>query len=226
MSLIVKICGLSTPEALDAALDSGADMVGFVFFPRSPRHLGFDAARLLGKRVRGRAQKVALTVDAGDSGLDAIVEALQPDVLQLHGRELPARVAKVKQRFGLPVIKAIAIEKKIDLSAIEDYQAVADRLLFDALPPREATRPGGLGNAFDWNLLEDLQTRVPFMLSGGLDAGNVGEALRITHAPGVDVSSGVESAPGEKDVDLIRAFVHAARAAARHSAHHPVVGHA
>ncbi len=154
------------------------------------------------------------------------LNSLQPDMLQLHGRELPGRVAKVKQRFGLPVIKAIAIETKIDLSAIEAYETVADRLLFDAPPPREATRPGGLGNTFDWHLLEDLETSVPFMLSGGLDAGNVGEALRITRAPGVDVSSGVERAPGEKDVDLIRAFVRAAReAAARHSAH-PVAGHA
>ena len=181
---------------------------------------------LLGGRVRGRAQKVALTVDADDTGLAAVVESLQPDMLQLHGRELPARVAAVKQRFGLPVMKAIAIEAKTDLSAIEAYETIADRLLFDARPPREATRPGGLGKSFDWHLLEHLEPGVPFMLSGGLHAGNVGEALRITRAPGVDVSSGVERAPGEKDLDKIRAFVRAAREAAASLPAHPVAGHA
>jgi phosphoribosylanthranilate isomerase len=211
MSLLVKICGLSTPEALDVALDAGADMVGFVFFPPSPRHLGFDAARALGRQVRGRAQKVALTVDADDGFLDAVVEALRPDMLQLHGRELPARVTALKRRLGLPVIKAIAVAAKPDLAAIAAYENVADYLLFDARAPREATRPGGLGKSFDWHLLEGLHTGAPFMLSGGLNAGNVAEALRITRAPGVDVSSGVERAPGEKDPEKIRAFVRAAR---------------
>jgi phosphoribosylanthranilate isomerase len=214
MSLFVKICGLSTPEALDVALDAGADMVGFVFFPPSPRHVGFEAASALGKRVRGRAQKVALSVDADNALLDAVVAALQPDMLQLHGRETPARVAELKQRFGLPVVKAIAVEARGDLTGIGEYAAVADRLLFDARPPRDATRPGGLGKPFDWHLLEGLDPGVPFMLSGGLDAGNVAEALNITHASGVDVSSGVERAPGEKDPDKICAFVQAAREAA------------
>jgi phosphoribosylanthranilate isomerase len=217
MSLIVKICGLSTPESLEAALDAGADMVGFVFFPPSPRNISFDVARALGKRVQGRAQKVALSVDAGDALLDAVVESLQPDLLQLHGKETPARLATLEKRYGLPVMKAIAVEAKADLSAVTDYVAVADRLLFDARAPREATRPGGLGKPFDWRLLENLDPGVPFMLSGGLDAGNLGEALRITRAPGVDVSSGVERAPGEKDLDKIRAFVRAAREAARSS---------
>jgi phosphoribosylanthranilate isomerase len=211
MSLLVKICGLSTPEALDVALDAGADMVGFVFFPPSPRHLGFDAARALSRQVRGRAQKVALTVDADDAFLNAVVEALRPDMLQLHGRELPARVTALKQRFRLPVMKAIAVEAKPDLAAIAAYEKLADRLLFDARAPREATRPGGLGKSFDWHLLKGLHTGAPFMLSGGLNAGNVAEALRITQAPGVDVSSGVERAPGEKDPEKIRAFVRAAR---------------
>jgi phosphoribosylanthranilate isomerase len=215
MSLIVKICGLSTPEALDVALDAGADMVGFVFFPPSPRHLEFGVAKPLGAQARGRAQKVALTVDADDAFLDAFVEALRPDLLQLHGKESPARVSALKQRFGLPVMKAIAVESKADLSAIADYETIADRLLFDARAPREATRPGGLGKSFDWHLLERLDTTVPFMLSGGLDAGNVGEALRITRASGVDVSSGVERAPGQKDSDKIRAFVRAARLAVK-----------
>jgi phosphoribosylanthranilate isomerase len=214
MSLMVKICGLSTPEALDVALDAGADMVGFVFFPPSPRHLAFDAARMLGDRVRGRARKVALTVDADDATFEAIVESLQPDLLQLHGREPPARVTALKQRFRLPVMKAIPVEGKADLALVADYVAIADRLLFDARAPREATRPGGLGKSFDWRLLKNLDPGRPFMLSGGLDAANVGEALRITGAGGVDVSSGVERAPGDKDPDKIRAFIRAAREAA------------
>ncbi len=213
MPLIVKICGLSSPEALDVALDEGADMVGFVFFPPSPRHLSFDAARMLGRRVQGRAQKVALTVDADDAWFDAIVQSLQPDMLQLHGKETAARVTALKRRFGLPVMKAIPVERKDDLALAANYIAAADRILFDARAPRDATRPGGLGKAFDWRLLVNLALGLPFMLSGGLDAGNVGEALRITGAPGVDVSSGVERAPGEKDPDKIRAFVRAAREA-------------
>jgi phosphoribosylanthranilate isomerase len=214
MALIVKICGLSTPEALDVALEAGADMVGFVFFPPSPRHLDFAVARTLGQRVRSRAQKVALTVDADDAFLDAVVKALQPDLLQLHGKEAPARMTALQKRFGLPVMKAIAVATKGDLAAVAAYSGIADRLLFDARAPRAATRPGGLGKPFDWHLLENLDPGVPFMLSGGLDAGNVGEALRITRAPGVDVSSGVERAPGAKDPDKIRAFIHAARDAA------------
>ena len=142
MSLIVKICGLSTPEALDVALDAGADMVGFVFFPPSPRHLAFDAARMLGDRVRGRAQKLALTVDADDATFEAIVGSLRPGLLQLHGKETPARLAALKRRFGLPVMKAIPVEGKSDLTLIADYVAIADRLLFDARAPRAATRAG------------------------------------------------------------------------------------
>jgi phosphoribosylanthranilate isomerase len=222
MSLIVKICGLSTPEALDVALEAGADMVGFVFFAPSPRHLTVDAARRLGPRVRGRAQKVALTVDADDAFYDAIVASLRPDLLQLHGKETPARVALLRRRFGLPVMKAIPVEAKGDLALVADYVTIANRLLFDARAPREATRPGGLGKSFEWRLLENLDPGVPFMLSGGLDAGNVGEALRITRAPGVDVSSGVERGPGDKDPDKIRAFVRAAREAAAQLAANPV----
>jgi phosphoribosylanthranilate isomerase len=213
MSLTVKICGLSTVETLEAALDAGADMVGFVFFPPSPRHLGFDTARALGGRVRGRAQKVALTVDADEPFLAAVVEALQPDILQLHGTESVGHINAVRRTFGLPVMKALPIAVKDDLERIADYAAVADRLLFDARAPREATRPGGLGNSFDWRLLEGIKADIPFMLSGGLDAENVGEALRITRAPGIDVSSGVECAPGQKDPDRIRAFVRAAQRA-------------
>jgi phosphoribosylanthranilate isomerase len=211
MSVLVKICGLKTPEALDVALEAGADMVGFVFFPPSPRHVGLAAAAELGRRVGDRARKVALIVDADDVLLKSITDALRPDLLQLHGAETPARVQAIKARFGLPVMKAIAVEARADLAAVKLYDTVADRLLFDARAPREATRPGGLGKPFDWHLLEELDLAVPYMLSGGLDPDNVAAALRITGAPGVDVSSGVERAPGEKDHDKIRAFIRAAR---------------
>jgi phosphoribosylanthranilate isomerase len=214
MSVLIKICGLSTPDALEVALDSGADFVGFVFFPPSPRHVGFETARALAGQVRGRAQKVALSVDADDAWLAASIEALKPDLLQLHGKEPPVRVAAIRKKFGLPVMKAIAVEDKADLAALAAYAGIADRFVFDAHAPRAATRPGGLGQSFDWRLLENLATGTPFMLSGGLDAGNVAEALRITRAPGVDVSSGVEAALGVKDADKIRAFVRAARPAA------------
>ena len=212
MSVLVKICGLSTPETLDVALDAGADMVGFVFFGPSPRNVSLAAARELSARVNGRAEKVALTVDADDTMLANIVDVLRPDLLQLHGKESPARVGAIAQRFGLPVMKALPIETRADLGAIPTYIRVADRLLFDARAPRDATRPGGLGKPFDWHLLEDLHLSVPFMLGAGLDPGNVAEAIRITRAPAVDVSSGVESAPGVKDPDKIRAFIRAARA--------------
>jgi phosphoribosylanthranilate isomerase len=213
MSVLVKICGLKTPDALDAALEAGADLVGFVFFPPSPRSLGIEAARILGARVQARAKKVALSVDATDSELERVIDALKPDVLQLHGKETPERVVAVRSRFGLPVMKALPIEQKSDLAPIRVYAKVADWLLFDGRAPRDATRPGGLGKTFDWTLLENLALKIPFMLSGGLDASNVAEALRITRAPAVDVSSGVERAPGEKDPEKIRAFVRAARAA-------------
>ncbi len=213
MALVIKICGLRTPQALDAALESGADLVGFVFFPPSPRNLGLEAARVLGERVQSRAGKVALTVDATDDTLRDIVAALKPDMLQLHGKETPDRVVAVRTRFGLPVMKALPIAERADLSPIRIYAQVADRLIFDARPPKEATRPGGLGTPFDWTLLAGINPGVPYMLSGGLDAGNVTEALRITRAPGVDVSSGVERVPGEKDPAKIREFIRVARGA-------------
>jgi phosphoribosylanthranilate isomerase len=213
MSLLVKICGLRTPEALDVALAAGADMVGFVFFAPSPRNVGYELARALGERVGGRVLKVALSVDAGDEQLAAAIEALKPDMLQLHGKETPERVAVVRSRFRLPVMKALPIAERADLSPIRQYDKVADRLLFDARAPLGATRPGGLGKSFDWRLLQSIKPAVPFMLSGGLDAGNLVEALRITGALGVDVSSGVERAPGEKDPEKIRAFIRAAREA-------------
>ena len=212
MSLIVKICGLSTPETLDVALQAGADMVGFVFFPASPRHISLETARDLGRQAKGRAVKVALTVDADDATLANIVETLRPDILQLHGSETVARLRDIKQAFGLPVIKVIAVETSADLAPLPGYTAVADRILFDARAPKDATRPGGLGAVFDWHLLQNLDLKLPFMVSGGLNAGNVAEAVRVTRAGGVDVSSGVERAPGIKDAEMIRDFIRAARA--------------
>ena len=162
MTLVVKICGLKAPEALEVALEAGADLLGFVFFAPSPRHVSFAAARALGASVRGRAQKVALSVDASDDELAASIEALQPDMLQLHGRETPDRVVVVRARFGLPVMKALPIAERADLSSVRLYEKVADRLIFDARPPRQATRPGGLGTPFDWRLLAGVSTSVPW----------------------------------------------------------------
>ena len=209
---IVKICGLSSAETLEAALDSGADMVGFVFFDPSPRNLTPDGARSLGTQVRGRAQKVALTVDAGDAKLDAVVDALAPDILQLHGKETPERVRAIRERFGLPVMKALGIASRADLAKSEAYAQAADTLLFDAKPAPEAVLPGGNGQAFDWSILTGFAADRPWMLSGGLDSANVGEALTATGALGVDVSSGVESAPGIKDPARIAGFIAAVRA--------------
>ena len=212
MSLLVKICGLSTRETLDAALAGGADMVGFVFFPPSPRHIGLETAREFGKQARGRALKVALSVDADDAMLENIVETLRPDLLQLHGKETTARVRDIKAKFGLPVMKALPVERSADLAVVPGYSGVADRILFDARPPKGATRPGGLGAVFDWTLLAKLELEVPYLVSGGLTIDNVAEAVRVTRAGGVDVSSGVESAPGIKDPEMIRNFIRAARA--------------
>ena len=214
MALVIKICGLTTPDTLEVALEAGADMVGFVFFPPSPRHLDERLAETLGRHVADRARKVALTVNADDALLATIIDTLKPDFLQLHGHEPPDRVSAVKRRFGRAVIKAIPIGAPGDLRCVDDYAGVADYVLFDARPPRAATRPGGLGSAFDWGLLENLDPGVPFMLSGGLDPENVARALALTRPQGVDVSSGVERAAGEKDPDKIRAFIRAAREAA------------
>lgn len=212
MSLLVKICGLSTRETLDVALDAGADMVGFVFFPPSPRHVSLETGRDLGRQVKRRALTVALTVDADDATLDNIMDALSPDMFQLHGKESVARLRDIRQRFDRPVLKAVPVATAVDLAVLPGYAAVADRILFDARAPKEATRPGGLGEPFDWHLLENLDLKLPYMVSGGLHADNVAEALRVTGAGGVDVSSGVESTPGVKDPELIKAFIRAARA--------------
>lgn len=212
MSLLVKICGLSTQETLDVALDAGADMVGFVFFPPSPRHVSLETGRDLGRQVKRRALKVALTVDADDATLDNIMDALSPDIFQLHGKESVARLRDIKRRFGRPVMKAVPVATAADLAVLPGYAAVADRILFDARAPKDATRPGGLGEPFDWHLLENLDPNLPYMVSGGLHADNVAEALRVSRAGGADVSSGIESAPGVKDPEMIKAFIRAARA--------------
>ena len=214
MSLLVKICGVTTPDAIDAAVSAGADMIGLVFFPRSPRHLSITAARSLADRAAGRARVVALTVDATDEDLETIVAGLSPDLLQLHGEETPARVAAVRAAFSLPVMKAVGVADADDLAGLDAYAAVSDMLLVDAKPPKTADAlPGGNGLTFDWRLVAGLDPGRPVMLSGGLHPGNVAEAVRLTRLSGVDVSSGVESAPGRKDPDRIRAFVAAARSA-------------
>ena len=214
MEPIVKICGINSLEALDAALAAGADMVGLVRFERSPRHLGLEEGRALSARARGKALRVMLVVDADDAALAETVEALDPDLLQLHGSETPERVAGIRARFGRPVMKAIGIAGADDLAAIRAYQAVADRLLLDAKPPATAEAlPGGNGLAFDWRLVAGLDVAKPVMLSGGLDCRNVAAAIALTGVRSVDVSSGVESRPGQKDPGKIAAFVRAARAA-------------
>jgi phosphoribosylanthranilate isomerase len=213
MTTEAKICGIKTREALTAALDAGADYVGFVFFPPSPRHLDIVAARSLAEQARGKARVVALTVDADDAALAEIVKEIAPDFLQLHGRETPARVAEVKKRFGRKIIKAIPVRTADDAAQAEAYTKVADLILFDAKAPSGATRPGGHGQVFDWTVLKSVSLDTPFMLSGGLTPGNVREAMHATGARSVDVSSGVETAPGVKDVDLIRRFLHAVKTA-------------
>ena len=212
MTLLIKICGLSTPDTLAATIDAGVDMVGFVFFAPSPRNLSMEQASTLGRQAQGKTLKVALSVDADDAFIDAMIEAARPDLLQLHGHETPDRVRALKARTGLPIIKAIHVSGLGDLAACALYED-ADRLIFDARPQKGAALPGGNGAAFDWTVLERVQINTPWMLSGGLGIHNVEEALAVTRAHGLDVSSGVECAPGVKDVDMIARFVAQSRSA-------------
>lgn len=205
----VKICGLTRPADVEAAVAAGAAYVGFVFFPPSPRSVSPEAARALAVEVPAGVAKVALTVDADDAELGAILDRVPVDMLQLHGGESPARVAETRARFGLPVMKAVGLREAADLRALDAYAAVADQLLVDAKPPAGAALPGGNGLAFDWRLLAGRRWTRPWMLAGGLSAENVAEAVRLTGARQVDVSSGVERAPGEKDPVRIRAFLDA-----------------
>jgi phosphoribosylanthranilate isomerase len=215
MSVRVKICGLTEPAGLAAAVAADATYVGFVFFPKSPRNLAIAAARDLALSVPPGVAKVALTVDAADDALDAILREVPIDMLQLHGHESPARVAGLRARHGLPVMKAVGVAGAEDLPQIEAYAAVADQILVDAKPPKGADLPGGNGLAFDWRLIAGRRWPVPWMLAGGLTPDNVAEAIRLTGARQVDVSSGVESAPGVKDPAKVAAFCRAAAGAAQ-----------
>jgi phosphoribosylanthranilate isomerase len=206
----VKICGLRTSADVTAAAVAGARYVGFVFFPKSPRHLEIPDAAALAAAVPFGVCKVALTVNADDAMLDALTQAVPLDMLQLHGAESPARVAQVKARYGLPVMKAVGVATRADLAQLDLYSGIADQILVDAKPPEGADLPGGNGLAFDWQLLAGRVWRAPWMLAGGLTPDNVGEAIRRTGARQVDVSSGVESIPGVKDAVLIRTLVQAA----------------
>ncbi|MDR3493998.1 MAG: phosphoribosylanthranilate isomerase [Ancalomicrobiaceae bacterium] len=223
MALDIKICGLTTEDAVAAALAGGADLIGFVFFPKSPRNVDVALARSLAAPARGRAQIVALTVDASDALISDIARGLEPDLLQVHGAETPERVAEIRARFAIPVMKALKIAGADDLAAISRFEPVVDRLLFDAKPPATlvGALPGGNGISFDWRLIAGLRVSPPTMLSGGLDADNVAEAIRLTGIAGVDVSSGVERRPGDKDPALIARFIAAARRVERAAARGP-----
>ena len=211
MPVQVKICGINSAAAAEAALRAGADFGGLVFFARSPRNLTLEQGETLAERMRGRLQRVALVVDENDENLAAIAMRVKPDFFQLHGKESPQRVAAIRARFAIPIIKALSVAEPGDLSRAEDYAGVADLYLFDAAPAAEASRPGGLGAAFDWRMLKDRPFTRPWFLAGGLTPDNVGQAVAISGAAMVDVSSGVESAPGLKSESRIADFVAAAK---------------
>ncbi len=204
---LIKICGLSTPEAIDAVIDGGASHLGFIFFEKSPRHITLETAKLLSNHVAGRAKKVAVSVNAEQDYLEAINEALEPDLMQLHGSETIERVQEIKDRFALPVIKALAIQTEDNLEAAKSYIGTADHFLFDAKAPKGSEIPGGNGVAFDWEIMDAWPQAVPYILSGGLNKSNVKNALNRLSVYGLDISSGVETTPGKKDVTLIREFL-------------------
>ena len=211
----VKICGLSTLESIDAAINAGADLIGLVFYPRSPRHVSLQQARILANHARGRAKIVALIVDADDEALQSINDIVAPDLYQAHGSETPERIAAIRALTAKPVIKAIKVKDETDIAGADAYAGKASLILFDAKAPESLKHalPGGNGLAFDWPLLGKGGSQEGFILSGGLNPQNVAEAIRVTGAPIVDVSSGVESAPGVKDLGLIRKFIEAAKSA-------------
>ena len=214
MALEVKICGLKTDEAVDAAVRAGADLIGFVFFARSPRNVELDEAVRLAGRARGRAKIVALVVDPDDALVEAVATRLAPDLLQLHGHETPERVAEIAARTGLAIMKALPVAEEADLAGVAAFVPQVARILFDAKPPKTPQAlPGGNGLPFDWRLIRDLDPGRPIMLSGGLTPENVAQAITVTGVSAVDVSSGVESAPGVKDPEKIAAFIRNARAA-------------
>jgi len=211
----VKICGLSTPETMDGAIAAGASLVGLVFYPKSPRHVSLEKAAALAARARGKARIVALIVDADDAAIAAIATTVNPDLFQAHGAETPERIAAIRALTGKPVIKAIKVKDEVDVAGAAGYAGKASLILFDAKAPESLKHalPGGNGMAFDWSLLGKGGSQEGFILSGGLTPQNVAEAIRVTGAPIVDVSSGVESAPGVKDLSLIRKFIEAAKSA-------------
>ncbi len=217
MSIAVKICGLSDAAGFDAAVDAGADLVGFVFYPPSPRAVTAEAAAALSSRHQGGPLRVGLFVDPSDEMLARTLGTVALDLVQLHGAEDAARVAAIRARFGIPVMKAAGVAAREEVAAtIAEFGTVADRLLFDAKPPSPGTPgalPGGNAMAFDWSVMQDASVPVPWLLAGGLTPVNVAEAIRIAHAPGVDVSSGVERSRGVKDSALVRAFIAAAKGA-------------
>jgi phosphoribosylanthranilate isomerase len=215
MSTEVKICGVRTEDALDAAIEAGADYFGLVFYPRSPRNVPLEDAARLAERARGRIKSVALVVNADDAAIKAIAETVAPDMFQLHGRETPERTAAIRELVERPVIKAVSVAATGDATHADAYKDAADLILFDAKPPADEAHalPGGNGLNFDWRLLDGLKDRMRFMLAGGLTPENVAEAIALTGAAIVDVSSGVESTPGEKQAELIRRFIAAAKAA-------------
>jgi phosphoribosylanthranilate isomerase len=209
----VKICGLTTPEAVDAAIEGGATFVGFMFFAASPRAIDLEAAARLAERARGKAAIVAVTVDPDDVLIDRLRVTLRPDYVQLHGREVPSRVRQVAERSSGGVIKALPVAVAADIDRAADYETVAEHLMFDARPSPIADRPGGGGASFDWSVLAGRRFARPWFLAGGLDPWNIAEAVRLSGAPMADVSSGVERGTGLKDPALIRAFLEAARRA-------------
>jgi phosphoribosylanthranilate isomerase len=211
MSVRVKICGLNSREAAEAALAAGADFGGLVFFPASPRHVSLDQARNLAALLRGRVRSVALMVDPSDAAVQEVVEIVNPDLIQLHGNETPGRVASIGTLAGLPIIKVLAVAQSGDLARAHAYEEVADYFLFDAKADSLASRPGGLGTAFDWRLLSGIGIKRPWGMAGGLTPENVARAIQIARPHFVDTSSGVEDAPGRKSREKIAAFLKAAR---------------
>lgn len=211
MSIQVKICGINSVESADAAMRAGADFAGLMFHPQSPRRLDTDLARRLSDRMKGRIRLVAVLVDPDDAALQTVIAAAKPDFIQLHGKESVARVNDIRLATGLPVIKVLAVAEASDLAAASQYESVADMLMFDAKAPAGAAREGGHGTAFDWQLLKGWRFSRPWLLAGGLNAENVARAVSSSGAPGVDVSSGVETAPGVKNPEMIRTFIENAR---------------
>lgn len=209
----VKICGVRTPTILDVAAEAGADYIGLIFFPKSPRHIEPEAARAMVERARGKVKTVAVLVDPDDAAIDRVAKEVAPDFLQLHGSETPERAAAIKARSGLPIIKAISVEERSDTAQASAYRGIAELILFDAKADPAALLPGGNGIVFDWTALSGPGIDRPFALSGGLTAANVGDAIAVTRAGVVDVSSGVERAPGDKDAGLVRDFINAAKSA-------------